>query len=236
MPAPLARTFPVDILNQCDGENSFQTKPLNLTSRGMFKGNVIPAGPVYQLWQASITLPNMDPAEWRLLSAFLAECYETRTPIRIFDPLRQKPLGTFGNTGAGAGTAFGDDTTFGDGTLWDDVHFDGLTVAENAPADRDSILLAGAPANQVAVTMPGDLMEIDGFLYECLDRTSADSLGRVRSRIRPRLREAVTIALPVKALRASVAAYLADADNLFISRSASTKWGSVSLSFIEAIP
>lgn len=235
MPAFVGRPFPADLLNQCGQGSTFQLKAVNLTSRGAFKGNIMPAGPLYQLWQASIPLPDLDPVEWRALSAFLAECYESRTPMRLFDPLRQKPLGTFGNTGAG-GTTWGDGSTWGDGTLWADAYFDGLRVAEDAPAGRDSLLLEGAPAGQAGVTVQGDLMEIDGFLYECIDRTSADALGRVRTRLRPRLREPVTIATPVRATRASVACYLTDADQLFISRNSSTRWGSATLSLMEVLP
>lgn len=238
MPAPFARLFPANILNQADLESTFQLKAINLTSRGAFKGNVLMSGPgpLYQLWQMSVTFPNMESDEWRSLGAFLADCYDNRTPMRLFDPLRQTPRGTFGNNDSGSGTLWGDNAPWADGTLWDDRFFDGLVVAENAPAGRDSILLSGAPVNTANVALPGDLIEIDGFLYECVASATSDSLGRLRLRIRPRLREPVFIGASVKAQRASSAFYLQDPDQLFISRRTSTRWGSISLSFIEALP
>ncbi len=234
MPAPLAVSFPAHLLNGVRS-STFRLQTVNLTSRGMFTGKQIVDGPMYQIWRASLDFPEFKREQWQEIEAFLARCYDTKTAIRLFDPLKQRPVGSFGNTGTGAGTPFGDDTTFGDGTLWDDTHYDGLAVAENAPQGRDSILLDGAPANAQRVVVMGDIFAINGFLYLATNTTGADSLGRLRVNIRPRLREACVIGDPVTARRASGSFYLEDGD-VAITRNSFTRRAPTALSFIEALP
>lgn len=234
MPAPLAIDFPIHLLNGVRS-SSFRLQTVNLTSRGMFTGNQIVDGPLYQLWRASFDFPEFKREQWQELDAILARAFETKTPFKIFDPIRQRPIGSFGNTGTGAGTPFGDDTTFGDGTIWDDTYYDGLAVAENAPAGRDSILLDGAVANSARVVVMGDVFAINGFLYEAINTTGADSLGRLRVNVRPRLREAKVIGDPVKAGRAT-GSFFVEAGDIIITRNSFTRRAPTSISFIEALP
>lgn len=235
MAAPVGIQFPIDILNLCISSR-FRPQAVNLTSRGMFTGKQLVDGPVYQVWAAFIEFPQLDREQWQALEADIVRAYDNRQPFRIFDPLRQNPVGAWGNTGAAPGTPWGDDTPWGDGSLWSDAYYDGMSAAENAPAGRDSLLLSGAPANQVKCIAKGDVCEIDGFLYEVVNTANADSLGRVRANLRPRLREAVVTGQQIIAQRAMGSFYVKDPGAFMLTRNSFTRWGQTSLEFIEALP
>lgn len=235
MPAPAGITFPPHILNVCQSSR-FRPMAVNLTSRGLFTGKQLVDGPIYQIWQASIEFPPLEREKWQEIEAIIVRAYDNRTPFRVFDPMRQKPLGTFGNAGTGVGTRWGDDTTWSDGTLWDDEYFNGMAAAENAPAGRDSLLIEGAPAGQQRVSVPGDVIEINGFLYQVTNETHANAGGQVRINVRPRLREGVVVGDQIRAFRAKGSFYVKDPANFMITRNSYTKWGSTSIEFVEALP
>jgi len=235
MAAPIGIEFPPEILNLCTSSR-FRPVAVNLTSRGMFTGKQLVDGPLYQIWQAFIEFPPLDREQWQALEADIVRAYENRQAFRLFDPLRQVPIGAWGNTGSGAGTAWGDDTTWADGALWSDLYYNGMAAAENAPARRDSLLIDGAPAGQVKCIAKGDVCEIDGFLYEIVNTANADTLGRVRANLRPALRESVTIGTQIIAARARGSFYVKDPSAFVMTRNSYTRWGQASLEFVEALP
>ncbi len=234
MPAPFGIAFPPHILNLCSSSR-FRPVSVSLTSRGFFTGKQLVDGPLYQVWQASMELPPLERALWQEIESVVTRAYDNRMPFLVFDPMRQKPLGAFGNTGSG-GALWGDDTTWGDGTLWSEEYFNGMAAAENAPAGRDSLLIDGAPADQPNVSVAGDVVEINGFLYQITNTTNADGLGRVRINLRPRLREGVVVGDQIIAFRAMGSFYVKDPSSFMITRNSYTKWGSASIEFVEALP
>ena len=235
MPAPFGITFPATLLNTCIS-STFRPVAVNLTSRGMFTGKQLVDGPSYQVWQATLELPALRREQWQEIDSLLARAYDNRTPFKIYDPLRQKPVGAFGNTGSGAGTLWGDDTPWADGTRWADEYFNGMAVAENAPQGRDTILLDGAPASQQRVTVAGDLLTINGFLYQAVNTANADSAGRVRVTIRPRLREGALIGDKVTAGRAYGTFFVMDPGSFVLTRNSFNRRAQTSISFVEALP
>lgn len=235
MAAPHGLEFPSHLLN-LTASSRFRVVSVNLTSRGMFTGKQLVDGPLFQIWQASFDLAALNREQWQELGAVLSEAYDNRTPFRIFDPRRQKPLGAFGNTGSSVGTPWGDDTTWGDGTLWGDEYFNGLVAAENAPQGRDSLLVNGAPPLQSRVCVKGDVFAVNAFLYEALNTADADALGRARIRVRPRLREHVQIGDQIIAGRATGSFYVKDPSANMIVRDSYTDWSRPTVEFIEALP
>lgn len=235
MAAPVGIVFPPSILNTAIS-STFRPVAVNLVSRGLFTGKQIVDGPVYQVWQATVEFPALRREQWQELESVIARAYDNRTPFRIFDPLRQSPLGAFGNTGTGSGTTWGDDTPWGDGSLWSDRYYDGLAAAENAPAGRDSLLLGGAPAGQARVIVQGDIFEVNGFLYEAVNTADADADGKARVTVRPRLREAVVVGDQIIAGRPSGSFYVSDAGSFVMTRNSFTRRAPSSLSFTEALP
>jgi len=235
MAAPTGIGFPAAILNTVIS-STFRLVAVNLTSRGMFTGKQLVDGPLYQVWNATVEFPALPRESWQELEAVVARAYDTRMPFRLFDPMRQRPLGSFGNTGTGQGTPWGDNTPWGDGTLWSDLNYDGLRAHENAPMGRDSLLLSGAPANQARVVVAGDIFEVNGFLYQVTGTANADALGRVRATIRPRLREAVVTGDQIFARRPMGVFYISDPGSFVLTRNSYTRRGTSSLSFVEALP
>lgn len=234
MPAPTAILFPPAILNGAVS-STFRLASVSLTSRGMFTGKQLIDGPVYQLWQASIEFPAFRQEQWQEIEAVLARAYDNRMPFRLFDPLRQKPQGSFGNTGSG-GTLWGDNTPWDDGTLWGEEYFDGLSAAENAPMGRDSLLIEGAPANAQRVMVAGDIFKLNGFLYQAVNTVNADGDGRFRVLIRPRLREGVLDGDQIIGGRPDGVFYVSDPGAFVMTRNSFNRRASSSLSFVEALP
>jgi hypothetical protein len=237
MSAPIGIAFPPRILNGVTS-STFRPVAVNLTSRGMFTGNQIVDGPIYQVWRASVQFPDFKQEEWRELSSFVSMLFDSKTPVLIFDPVRQTPLGRWSNASTStSGEPWGDDTPWGDGTLWKSGgYFNGCVVAQNTEARRDSVLISGFVANEARAAVAGDVIGINGFLYEVASTTGSDDDGKARVNIRPRLREGVLIGDPVTAKRATGSFYIETSADFTLTRNSFTHRGAAALSFIEALP
>lgn len=235
MAAIPAVDFPFHLANGVKS-SSFDLVTVNLTSRGMFSGKQITGGPLYQLWQATLPMDQLTETQWRELSALVPWLYASKTPVRLFDPLRQRPLGRVSNaTPSSAADPWSDGSFFSDGTGWDSNYYDGLVIAEAAAGGAETIRFSGAVASEVLAVAAGDLFEVNGYLYMAAANARSNSAGEGRISIRPRLREGVAVGDGLKFGRARGTFQITNADGFSLNRASVTRWGAATLTFTEMV-
>ena len=235
-------TLPEDIVRVA--ERSFRLAATNLSSQGLFGGQVLTYGPVAQRWVASLEFAPMARARWQAWDGILAGLGGQTGLVRAGDPARRRPyydsLATVGGANWDDGTGWDDGTSWSEGTL-------PPTVAVGAAAARGATFIQLAfPAgfeSLAAVLRPGDLIEIrpgglpaqHGHLYIATGTTGTDAAGGAGVAISPPLRAGIA-AGDTAALRDPTSVFrLASDDGGEISVD-SALIGRLGLALIEVLP
>lgn len=164
----------------------FRVRPIATLSNSPFTGSSkgIKNGSV---WIATLSFNNKSPGETQELQAFLDRLEGPANPVRLYDPLRIYPKKlAASNTSAGAQT-FSDGTLFDDGYGWSESQHD-ISIKTSATKGAEEITIKNMP-NSTEFFTRGDLLEINGFLYEAINDLKSDSSGDGTLRILPRLRQ-----------------------------------------------
>lgn len=127
-----------------------------------------------QSWQASwleavVTLPPMQRANAANWIAFLLQAQGMNAVFYLGDGLGALPQGSAGGTGVTAGSNQGPYTLTTSG--WD--------------------------ANQPALLMPGDWLQVGWRLYQCMDMAASDGAGNSSFAIWPQIREIPANGTPI---------------------------------------
>jgi len=209
-----------------------------------------PYGPLVQYHIAEINPPTLrstpgfdGEVTWRDWQGFITRLRGTSGLLRIVDYFRMRPRFDLLNAGASA--------LWSDGDLWSDGKpwvigalppF--VTLAENAKAGDDSIVMQGLPPNTPDVLNPSDLTELRpggiatpyGNLYECIHSGRANANGKTRVYIQPGLRQDFN-AGDMCVLRYPTSVFrLADKTQGIVTRTAPGGHGSLGFKLIEKMP
>lgn len=192
--------LPDDLLKVTD--RGFRLLPRNLFSTAIFSGQVLPHGPVAQVWTGDLTLVAKQEQDGRYADGIMAKLRGMAVKFRAHDPARIEPYYNIEirNTGGTSVEYFDDDSSFDDGTGF----LSGLlppsaAVAEDRVQGRRNLLIDGLPASKTAVLRHGDLIEIRpsgipseyGHLYIVTGVSNTNENGETRVYFEPGLRTGV---------------------------------------------
>lgn len=198
-------------------------------------------GTIVDQWTVEMTFDRLAPETWMNLSGLLSTLDGPAGIVRMWDPSRFLPRGMAaglnmetGLHGVGIGAPFSDSTYFSDGTGWLDVSAYGA-VRDAQEIGSKFITLTGLVASQAASLLAGDLMEIQGYLYQVARTVASDASGETMCEIRPRLRSKLLAGDPVKFAYPTSPFQLTTDDQVGVDLSTPMD-GSIGLKLIEVLP
>lgn len=197
-------------------------------------------GTIVDQWTVELTFERLPPEVWMPLSGLLSTLDGPAGILRMWEPARYLPYGMAAGLNMetapalGIGAPFSDGTYFTDGTGWLDVS-SYAAVRDAQPIGSKFVTLTGLVASQATSLIAGDLMEIQGYLYQVARTVASDAAGETLCEIRPRLRTALLPGDPVKFDFPSSPFQLTSDDQTGADMSA-PMFGSLGLKLFEVLP
>jgi len=180
-----------------------------------------------QLWIAKLTWPARVLALVHNMQGFFDALEGPVNPVRMFDHKRMAPV-----TLSGGSEPWSDGTFFTDGSGWSDGYAPAL-IAAVAQGGR-ILVMEGLPASTECFRR-GDLIGVQGYLYELKFGVTANASGEAAVTVQPGMRVGAAIGDPVTLYRPTVPMRLASDSEAAINRT--FDWGEpFSLTFVEDIP
>lgn len=204
----------------------FQLVPVTHISQSPYTGS-LKAILLQQIWHAELTYNNHELGVGEDIQAFIDQFEGGANPVRMFDPWRTRPrlLST-------AKSGFSDGTFFDDGTGFTDGYSLGVLTAAIKGASQ--IAVAGFPVSQ-AVLKAGDLLSINGYLYQTRYGASSNSSGQALITIQPGLRAGIAAGDVVITDYATAPMTLLSGLDAIVPRTENYTSG-FTLTFVELIP
>ena len=174
---------------------TFRLRSYNLSAGALYSGQVIPSGPVAQVWSASIEIVSKKGGDWQYVDGIIAGLRGMRQMFRAWDPARTDWL--YNATATLSSEDFDDDTEFDDGTAFSSGKLPpSVNVGEARTKGSRDLLLSGFPASITAAGNVGDLFELRpngtpaefGHLYILTRVANTNADGEARVVFEPGLR------------------------------------------------
>jgi hypothetical protein len=180
-----------------------------------------------QIWVAKLQWNNHSLDDGQDIQNFLNQLEGSTNPVRLFDWWRSAP-----SLLSGGSQPWSDGTYFSDGTGWTDGWAPSL-IADAARGDA-VVVVTGLPAS-TACFKRGDLIGLDGYLYEIKSEVTANSAGQAAVNFLPVLRMGLASGDMVNMYRPTVPMRLVSDADAEINRA--IKWSEpFSLTFVEDLP
>lgn len=177
---------------------TFRLTHLNLSSTGMFDGEVNAYGPLRSRWVSTLQFTPMEDEHWIDWDGIISAVGGVSGSIRCVDPARRMPY--FNRATAPTSEAFSDGTFSTDGSGFSEGRLPSTAVVSGACArGSKSLIIDGLPASLSLAFRRGDTFEIRpnglpasfGHYYIITKNANTDANGSTRVEFVPGLRAGV---------------------------------------------